>query len=174
MAAISDSDLAEVDRFLESKKRLADAIPVWGPSPRPGEMQAVWSIIDDLGVVRANLRFRLSVTSREQPSVSVIFRGNSVTRLDIVPIKVCEDNPPWAARIGLPAKVCGSHCHTWRDNRWHIERSGIWEMPCRRPVESALRRIPQMLPWIAEAAGVELSPEQRLFDIPPKTELFER
>jgi hypothetical protein len=82
-------------------------------------------------------------------------------------------NPPWATSLGLPAFLHGSHSHEWQYNRAHIGRTGIWELPARKPVEPGLRRVKQMLPWIADHTGVTLEAEQRAFDSPPKTTLFE-
>jgi hypothetical protein len=164
-------DVSQVDDFLGSEKVLEDAMPPWQASSRPGELQAIWNIEDTLGV-RAHLRFRIYETEPTLPSVSLIFRRNAVARLDIEASTVSHPNPPWAEQLGLPAEVYGSHFHSWDDNRDHILRTGLWELPARRAVEPALRRVPQMLPWIADRLGIIITPEQRAFDLPPKEQLL--
>ena len=164
-------DISQVDDFLASEKALEDAMPIWQSSSRPGELHAIWNISDPLGV-RAHLRFRISETEPTLPSVSLIFRRNAVARLDIEDPTVSHSNPPWAAQLGLPAEVSGSHFHSWEDNRDHILNTGLWELPARRPVEAALRRVPQMLPWIADRLGITITHEQRAFDLPPKEQLL--
>lgn len=172
MNATHPFDVDQVDAFMAGPKQLDGQIPGWTLSSRPGELEARWNIIDPLGV-RSHLRFRLNLTEPALPSVSVIFRRNAVTRLDIEVPTVCHSNPLWAGAIGLPPTVCGSHCHIWRDNRHHILTTGVWELPARRAVEPGLRRVPQMLPWIVELIGLDpLTPEQRDFDLPPKDRLL--
>jgi hypothetical protein len=171
---ITEADLADVDRFLGETKVLAAPIPQWTPSTRPNELQAVWAIEDDIGIRRGELRFRVPTLRTDSPSVSVIFRGNSVARLDVVPLDECKMNPPWAHILGLPPEACGPHIHSWDDNREHVWRAQMWVLPARRPVEHGLRRVTQMLPWIADSVGISLTPQQRDFVAPGRTELFDR
>jgi len=170
---ITEADVADVDRFLAEQKVLSIPVPSWTPSNRPNELQAIWPIEDDIGIRRGELRFRVHRLRTDSPSVSVIFRGNSIARLDVVPLGECKMNPPWAYILGLPPEACGPHIHSWADNREHVQRSQVWELPARRPVEHGLRRVPQMLPWIADSAGISLTPEQRDFVAPGRTELFD-
>lgn len=163
-------DVQQVDEFLAGDKWL-EAPPTWQQSSRAGELEAIWNIGDSLGV-RAHLRFRVSQSEPALPSLSLIFRRNPVMRLDIEAPTTCHSNPPWAAQLGLPGIVCGSHFHSWDDNRDHILNTGLWVLPARRPVEPGLRRVPQMLPWIADRIGIELSHDDRDFDLPPKEQLL--
>jgi hypothetical protein len=174
MAVISEIELQAVDEFLVAPKRLEGDPPQWLQSQRPDDVLANWNIVDHLGVVSGQMRFRLSKLAPEYPSVSLIFRGNAVWRVDLCPPDVQKFNPPWAIALRLPASFNGSHCHTWADNRDHIGRTGIWKLDARRPVEIALRRVRQMLPWIADRVGIELTAAQRQFDAPPRSDLFER
>lgn len=171
MTVAHEFDVSQVDDFLAGEKVLVDEIPLWLASSRPGELHAIWNIEDALGV-RAHLRFRISQTEPAIPSVSLIFRRNAVARLDVEAPTVSHPNPPWAAQLGLPAEVSGSHFHSWEDNRDHILNTGLWELPARRPVEPGLRRVPQMLPWIADTLSITITPEQRAFDLPPKEQLL--
>jgi hypothetical protein len=174
MLAVSNAhafDVQQVDDFLAGDKSLEAAIPLWQKSARPGELEAIWNILDPLGV-RSHLRFRISETEPTLPSVSLIFRRNPIMRLDIEGPSICHSNPPWAATLKLPPEVCGSHFHSWEDNRNHILNTGLWELPARRAVEPRLRRVPQMLPWIAAQVGIDLTHDQRSFDLPPREQLL--
>ena len=173
MAAASDDDLRAVDTFLAGAKRLEGGLPEWVASERPDDVTANWNIVDDLDIVRGSLRFRLSRLAVDFPSVSLIFRQNCVWRVDLVPPGNLKRNPPWASEFGLPASFRGSHCHAWADNRAYIGRAGWVGLPAHRPVEPALRRVRQMLPWIADHVGIQLTPEQRTFDAPARAQLFE-
>jgi hypothetical protein len=164
--------VSEADAFLVQAKVLEGPPPEWGASTRDHEYQAIWPVADDLGAVRASLRFRLPKASSEFPSLSLVFANNPIYRVDIQPNEVCEPNPPWAAKLKLPPKVCGSHVHRWEDNRQFVLDSGKWELPARRPVENSLKRVEQMLPWLCDATGISLAPDQRNFDIPSKNDLF--
>lgn len=174
MPAISDIELHAVDTFLAAPKRLEGGPPEWRQNERPDDMTANWNVVDDMDVVSAQLRFRLSRLAREYPSVSLIFRGNCIWRLDLCRPTQMKFNPPWATKLGLPPSFLGSHCHTWADNRDHVAMSGVWNLAARRPVEPALRRVEQMLPWFAGQVGIQLEAEQRRFDAPPIASLFER
>lgn len=173
MIAPSVQDLKEVDEFLAELKTLGDPIPLWTPSTRPGELDATWPVIDRAGLGRATLRFRCLSVDRTRPSVSVIFRDRPIWRVDIVDPRDCKPNPLAAAHLGLPATVCGSHSHGWSDNREIVARSGFGRLPVRRPLGARMRRLPQALRWLAQAANLRLTPEQADFDVPPQSALFE-
>lgn len=106
------------------------------------------------------------------PSVSLIFRKMLVERVDLVPQEECKLNPHWAARFGVPARVCGPHGHHWPDNRDHLLTDAPWGLPCRRPLPPNLRRLPQVLPWLAGKLTINLPDDWREFDVPPQTDLF--
>jgi hypothetical protein len=173
MPALSESELLAVDAFLAGPKRLEGAAPAWVKSERPNDVTANWNIIDQLGVVAGHLRFRLSKLAPDYPSVSMIFRQNSIWRVDLCPPELKKLNPPWATEVGLPPFFFGSHCHRWTDNRKHVGETGVWNLDARRPVEKSLRRVRQMLPWFADATGIQLESSQRDFDAPLRSELFE-
>ncbi|HLH49233.1 MAG TPA: hypothetical protein VKV96_07830 [Roseiarcus sp.] len=167
------SDVKAVDAFLEEVgKTLQGAPPPWIPGRDGIELMAIWNIEDSLGIVRAHLRFRVDPQNRSYPSVSLIFRNNSAWRIDLEASTVCKPNPLWAQAVGAPSTVCGSHCHSWPDNRDHILGQELWELPCRSPLPPQVRRLPQAVLWLAERVNLTLSPDQRDFDVPPQASLL--
>jgi hypothetical protein len=170
--AIREAEAAEIDAFLAEDKSL-EAVPIWRGSSWPGELTAVWNIRDSLGIGRATLRFRCPRAARAWPSISLIFRGNPLWRIDLVASGVWKPNPPSAVSLGLPSEVRGSHSHTWHDNRAHLLSQDLWTLPYRRPLPVAIRRLPQAVASLADETKLLLEPEQRQFDVPPQTDLFE-
>ena len=167
--AISDQELKVVDRFFQDKGKTLDGPhPDWKESSR-GDWEARWPIIETDKITRAHLRFRVSMGSHEYPSIMVIFRDNCVTRLDRVKNSICEQNPISAIRLGLPPSVCGTHIHSWPDNRSFVRIRNRWELPVRRPVEDNMKRLKHMFYWFSNEIGITLTPEQRGFDIPKRT-----
>lgn len=166
-------DIQLVDDFLAANKRLEKGVPDWTKGTRDSEYEARWIIEEEDGATRSHIRFRTSRFQKAFPSISLIFRNNPVWRIDIQPTDVCHPNPLWAQPLGLQPEVCGTHCHTWADNRDYLLRSAVWDLPARRPLPDQLRRLPQVLPYMAEELNIELTPDQRGFDIPPKRDLFD-
>lgn len=165
-------DVSDVDRFLAEDKVLQGGLPEWRESSRAGENEATWIVEDSLGIASGQLRFRLPLSHRSFPSVSVIFRGNPIWRVDLVAADRRKFNPPDAHLYGLPAEVRGSHGHEWPDNRDFVAAEEIWHLPYRRPIQVQIRRLSQLVPWLAERIRLRLDPDQRGFDIPPQAELF--
>ncbi|MBB6308318.1 hypothetical protein [Xanthobacter tagetidis] len=173
MTGVQSAEIEEVDAYLAELKRLDGPPPVWRPSTFSGEYDAQWAIYDSLGIQRSHLRFRVG-QMRQYPSISLIFKGNSIWRFDICPPNECKTNPQDAGRkCGLPFEVCGSHCHSWDDNRAYIQRVGWGSMPYRRPTSPQMRRLSQALPWFCDAVGITLDHFQRDFDVPQAAHLFE-
>ena len=173
MAALSAFELQSIDDFLASSKRLDGAPPPWVKTERAHDFQATWNVIDHQGATSAYLRFRLSSLAPEFPSVTLVYRGNGISRLDLCSPALRKYNPLWAEQLGLPGTFQGSHCHGWTHNRDHVGRTGLWKLDAKEPVGPSLRRVPQMLPWFTHKVGIRLTPEQRQFDAPEKTDLFE-
>lgn len=171
MGAIPE-ELAEVDRFLSERKYLSDGLPIWQEISRRGQIEAIWNIVDELGISQAHLRFSVLHQQRDEPSVSIIFKGQPIWRLDVVDPTFCKDNHLEAMSLGLPSRICGSHCHSWKDNRSYVAKNGFGVIPVRRPVQAQLRRVSQMLPWLADETSIELTPDQRRFDGPSHQDLF--
>lgn len=168
-----ESDCDEVDAFLRDAKALEGGEPIWGESPRPGELTASWGIVDGVGVSRAELRFRCPRSRRDEPSVSIVYRKKLVYRIDIVPDYVRKPNMLCAAKLGLPAEVCGPHWHAWEDNREYVRVNGFGPLPLRRPVDGAVRRLPHALAELAARTNLSLGQHQRGFDVPPRRTLFD-
>jgi hypothetical protein len=168
-------DIAEIDAFLAEAKtlqKLSEGIPRWEDGARKGELSATWSIVDSVGLIRAQLRFRCPRHSPQYSSVSVIYKGNPITRLDLVPPEECKPNPPTAQELGLPPRVCGPHWHPWQFNRNYIEKAGFGSLPHREPLPAQVRRLPQATLWLGDRINLLIAPDQRDFDIPPQGELF--
>jgi len=170
--AVRNRDIRAVEGFLAGRKALSAPTPEWVPSSRRGEMQAIWSIVEEDGTERAHLRFRCPISNRQFPSVSLIFRDNPVWRVDVVDVGECKYNPVWGERLGLSARVCGPHEHGWPDNRDYLARNPQWHLPARRPLAANLRRLPQIVPWLAQATRIDLAADQHDFDVPPQGALF--
>jgi hypothetical protein len=165
-------DIPEIDAFLQESKSLQGPPPEWEKGAFPGELSATWNIADSVGIVRAQLRFRCPSAGRHFPSISVIYRGSLITRLDLVPPDECKPNLPGAGALGLPPKVCGSHWHPWSANRIYTERAGFGRLPYREPIQPQVRRLPQALLWLADRINLTIAPDRRNFDVPPQGELF--
>jgi hypothetical protein len=112
VASTIAADVAAVDAFLAGPKTLSGAPPEFGVSTfnRDGqyEREAIWPIADSLGIVATGqLRFVVRPGLELGPSISVIFNRQGISRLGFVPPNECENNPLWAARLGLSPRVCG-------------------------------------------------------------------
>jgi hypothetical protein len=166
-------DILEIDAFMAELKSLQGPPPTWQDAGRPGELSATWNVADAIGVVRAQLRFRCPKHQRQWPSISLVYRQALIYRVDLVPPTECKPNPIGAHALGLPATVCGPHCHSWPDNRSYVHSAGPGHMPYRRPIHAQVRRLPQALLWLAVEINLNVEPDQRGFDVPPQGELFE-
>lgn len=166
------ADVAAADAFWkDTPKALSGPPPEFGVSTfyRDGAYarEAVWPIADSLGIVTTGqLRFVVRPGLQLGPSISVIFNRQAIARLDFVPPQECEPNPLQAASLGLPARVCGPHFHSWGHNREIVLAHERWELWCREPLPPQIRRFEQAFPWMADRMNLVLTPEQRNFDIP--------
>lgn len=164
------AEVDAVDEFLAGRKTLKGGHPDWFKNTR-GELEAIWTIIDENGVESGQLRFTCSRPYRANPSVSVIFRGNPVWRFDLVDATEGKPNPPGAADLGLLGWVYGNHQHAWPDNRSHV-LNGIWDLPFRREASKALYKISQAYQALAAEINLELQHDQFSFEVPPFAELI--
>lgn len=168
-----DAEIAEIDAFLAETKRLRGGPPPWHPSGWNTEFQAVWNVEDVNGVVRAQLRLICLRAINTYPKINLIIRGRSIWRVEIEDPPRPHRNPHWAAQLGLPAIVVGSHEHTWPDNRDHVAAiAPDWDLPCHRALQPNVRRLPQALASFAQAIHLEIDSGQRSFDVPPQRELL--
>ena len=167
---VTIGQLEAVDRFLAGDKHLYGEPPEFGPAhvSRKGVLsEAVWPIADSEGIISTG-QIRIMPRIGSCFTISVIFAGQCITRLDFVAMTDCESNPPWAYSMGLPATVCGPHLHSWVNNRQEILRiqSATWTMPLRVPLPVQIRKFSQALPWLAAHLKLMLTAEQRLFELP--------
>lgn len=106
----------DVDAFLLAKKFLSGPQPPWEPGSRPNQLDARWPIEEADGARRSNLTFRYSRESPDEPSVSLVYLGKPVCRVDVKPKEDLDQNPGWVEDLGLPDDVFGSHIHLWKHN----------------------------------------------------------
>lgn len=101
-------------------------------------------------------------------SISVIYRGNPIYRLDIVPPDRDEGNIFSARKYAkhLPPEFSGSHTHTWEDHRLWIADHGLGELPFRRPLEPAPDSFARAFDHVAEAINLTLLSAHRPIELP--------
>lgn len=165
---VDPSLVKEVNEFLADDGKVLDGFqPRWVSSSGYRTYQLSWNILEEkTGVTRSHLRISVPEFNADYPSMSLIFRGKPVSRLDTAPTSECKPNPPWAWTVGLPHQVCGSHIHSWQDNRGCIERSGLWELPARRPVEDDVEGLTKMFFWFCDHINVRIQTHNTPIDPP--------
>ncbi len=164
------TEVAEIERFLMEQKTVTDALPEWKDGDNVARWQAEWPVLDSDGVAREGTR--LVFTARKQHTeyvgIRLLLRGQQIFGIDLVAPQEAKPNPPDAHRYGLPARVHGSHLHTWDDNRDYALRVGAGSLPYRRPTPTHMSRLPHALAALAQATNLVLTPEQLSFDVPPQ------
>lgn len=171
MAAVSiEDEVLLVDAFLADRKMLDGAPPEFGERQRGLKArrmwEAAWPIAGSDGIVAGGmLRISVSPASDKPLTLSVILRSRCIYRVDFVDSTVCHRNPLWARAVGLPARVCGPHVHTWEDNRGDV-LAGAKDLPCRVPLPANIRNLNSSLPWMAERINLTLTPRDRSFRVP--------
>ena len=166
---ITEQQLDDIDQYLARKdKQLTSPQPEWVDTGRE-DYQCTWSIIEtDTGVERSTLKLRIPYASFDNPSVGLIFRGNPIARLDRARESVCEGNPPYATRLGLPYRVCGPHLHSWEHNRQHVALTGLWELPARSPITDNMSRLNQMFFWFCDNFSLMIPSDCRQLHLPDR------
>ncbi|WP_430450186.1 hypothetical protein [Rhodophyticola sp.] len=166
---VTEQQLEDVDLYLARKdKQLTEPQPEWVDTGRE-DYQCTWSIIEmETGVERSTLKLRIPFASFENPSVGLIFRGNPIARLDRARDSVCEGNPPYATRLGLPYRVCGPHLHSWEHNRHHVALTGLWELPARVPITDNMSRLNQMFFWFCDKFSLMIPNNCRQLHLPDR------
>ena len=163
------------DAFLLAEKWLREGQPDWEPGSHPNQMIAMWSIDEeDRDESRAYLVFSVYKATRDQPSVSLIFLGREICRVDVKPHDAEDGNPAEAMLFGLPMTVHGSHIHLWKFNRAHIlreKRPDEWNIPVKTPISRLARKPRHILACICNYCGIYATSEQRDFN-PPKRKDF--
>lgn len=167
-------EVAAVDAFLAEAKTLYGPIPPWGNGAWGGEYVATWIVLDSLGAPAAQLRFGAKKADSSVTSANLIYRSRPVWRIDMDPATECHANPPDGFLYSLPPRVCGPHEHAWPINRQHVLGQDQWWLPYRRPLNANVRRLGQALLWLAGEINLTITPEQRGFDGPTRSDLFDR
>lgn len=167
------AEVQAVDAFLTEAKSLDGPAPLWVNGTWGGECTAIWNVLDPFGAPVAALKFTARKTDTSVSAANLIYRGRTVWRLDMDHDTVCHPNPHDGHLYGLPSLVCGPHEHAWTINRDHILCQDQWNLPYRRPLEPAVRRLGQGLLWLAGQINLTLSADQRGFDGPTRHDLFD-
>jgi hypothetical protein len=171
--AARQAEVSDVDAFLAEAKRVRGPMPDWVSSGWKTDLLAVWVVEDANGIAKAQVRCTCRRSRASYPTINLIYRGRPIWRLEIEDLPISHRNPPWAFKVGLAAVVNGSHEHTWQDNRDHVlGLASDWDIPCRRPLQPQIRRLPQGWVMFANSIGLSLDSAQRDFDIPPQKEMF--
>ena len=163
--------IKDIDNFFASDKFLDGLHPKWGDGYL-GVPQFRWNIVDSLGV---SLRSHLVVSlkpSLDRPTVSLICMGHPVFRLDVVPETDEKANPPWAAALGLPNYVKGTHTHPWYANKDHVAKNWDKALPCREPVPETLTELEHVIAHVAEKLCITMTREQRVVLLPEQGRLL--
>lgn len=167
------AEITQVDAFLARPKFLQGPPPEWAQGSRTREMQMIWNIEDDAGIVSGNLRLVWPRADGRKPSVSLVWRSDSIWRVDIEDPGVCHSNPHDAYLYDLPPDVCGSHSHSWPINRDYVLNTPhIWSLPYRCHIPVQVRKLDQAVHWLADQINLTLGPDQHIIEMPPQTDLL--
>ena len=167
---MADPSLEEVDAFLAGYKTLDGYLGQWRQH-HGWEWTTQWGIVDASGVQEAELVFTINA-ALTKPTITALFRKCLIYRVDIVPSSECKMNPYGALALGLPARVCGPHCHGWAENRAFVSANGFGEIPHRKPVEVADQRFIRCLEVAAKELNIHVAPDQRDCEPPRQAALF--
>jgi hypothetical protein len=168
---VRDAEVAEVDGFLKEQKRLqAGVVPIWLPAQRGYD--ATWTVEDQFGTARAQLRFTCRRSRNPSPTFVLLFRNRRVWLVEVEDPPRAHRNPTWVAPLHLPSIVSGPHAHTWPDNRTHVAQiHPDWDLPARRPLVG-IATLPQALAAFASDINMTIDSNQTAFDVPPQQEMF--
>ena len=160
--------------FMATEKSLCGLEPKWSRGSRRNQMVGIWPVKEEgRDEIRGYHVFSLFSTSLDQPSVSLIFCGREVCRLDVKPSDELDENPDYALRLGLPKMVSGTHIHPWEHNRDYKLTElapARWNIPVKTPISQSTRGLRQMLPCICNHCAIYLLTEQRIIHAPKRRE----
>lgn len=168
------ADVEAAEAFLAEPKTLDGPPPTWGDSGWAGGYAATWIVLDSLGAPIGALKFTAQKGDTSVASINVIHRGHEVWRIDMDYDHVCHSNPHDGHLMDLPAMVCGPHEHAWDINKQHLLFQDLWRLRYRRPLPPQVRRLGQALLWLANEINITIDPDQRGFDGPTRSDLFDR
>jgi hypothetical protein len=170
--AARSAEIQAADAFILESKTLDGSPPTWGNSVWGGEYSALWIVLDSLNAPAATLKFTARKVDTSITSVSLVWRSHPLWRIDMD--HSSHTNPPDAWTMDLPSVVSAPHEHAWSINRGYVLTSDQWHLPYRRPLPSNIRRLGQALLWLADQINLRIEPEQRGFEAPTRTGLFDR
>lgn len=168
------AEVEAADAFLDQPKTLDGAPPLWIGSNWGGELTATWIILDEFEAPVGELRFTAQTTDTSVTSLSLIAAGKSLWRMDFDHGSVCHSNPHDGYVQGLPPMVCGAHEHAWPINRQHVLNQSLWTLPYRCALSTTVRRLGQGLHWLSDQINLTITPDQRGFEGPTRSDLFDR
>lgn len=166
----------EIELFLAANKHLMGPEPSWRPNGSSNRVDGSWPIEEEPGVSRAYLAFRVNRMSTNQPSVSLIFQGKAICRVDIKPADESDGNPPQAMKLGLPGQVYGPHIHRWHHNREYVLEAlppDEWSIPIKEGISATTQTLGHILAMICTQCDIGFTPAQRDVCLPARESLFQ-
>ena len=164
---MADLNIEEISEFITSDKFLDGLCPSFGEG-FGGMFQTRWDFVDALGI---GLQSHLCISLKEsldRPSISALYRGHPIYRLDIVPDHVEKPNPPWASKFGLPNYVSGCHTHPWEQNKDFVEKNWDKSLPAREPLQESMSTLEHALAQVTDDLNISITGEQRVVSLPPQ------
>jgi len=161
----------EIDDFLTTPKWLSGAQPIWRQNGSFDRLDGSWVIDEAGGVSRSHLAFRLNRVSTGEPSVTLVFKGKPVCRVDIKPIDDSDGNPIQARKFDLPGQVYGPHIHRWEYNREYVLEAlppDDWQIPIKEQISPLTQTLGHILAMICTQCEIEFTPEQRDVTLPTR------
>lgn len=168
---MSDEQIVEVDSWLASYKTLDGYQPPWiSVAGRGRAWEANWPILSVDGISSAYAALEADA-ALVCISISIIYRGSPVYRLDIVPSDHQEGNPYSARKYAkyLPSTFCGSHAHAWEDHRLWVSEHGLGELPFRCPLSPAPAGFDRAFEHLAGQINLTLLPDHRPIELPKQS-----
>ena len=167
---MSEAQVVEVDGWIGGYKTFDSYQPAWQPVKGRGrDWQARWPLVDQNDIASGFVVFEADAGFTEI-SISVIYRGSPVYRLDLCPPGQQHGNEFVARKYApdLPRKFTGSHIHGWEDTRGWVKDHGLGEMPLRRPLENPPTDFDEAFEFVAKAVNITVQPGTRPVTLPPQ------
>lgn len=167
---MSDEQIAQVDAWLLGYKQFDGFQPPWiAVSGRGRDWEANWPIVGGDGISSAYGALEADATLTTI-SISIIYRGAPVYRLDMVPPDKREGNefPVIKYAPQLPREFLGTHAHAWDDHRKWVQEQGLGQLPFRRPILPAPNNFDRGMEHVANAINLTLLPAHRPIQLPPQ------
>jgi hypothetical protein len=169
---MSEADVQAVEDWLAAYKTFENYFPGWVPTPgHRCDWEVRWPIVDANGTISGMACFEAD-SAFEEVSISIIYRGNPVYRLDRVPNTRQEGNsyPAHLYVPDLPVTFKGSHIHAWEDHREYVRKNGRGPLIFRRPIEQP-HDIETAFGIVSKAVGLTVPSSHRGITLPPQSGL---